>query len=51
MALALNRGDEMRESLASALETARAVVTRALEELRSEGVPLDALLKDAAASS
>ena len=51
MALALNRGDEMRESLASALETARAVVTRSLEELRSEGVPLEALLKDAAASS
>jgi len=51
MALALDRGDETRDSLASALETARAVVTRSLEELRSEGVPLEALLKDAAASS
>jgi AmiR/NasT family two-component response regulator len=48
MALELNRADQTRESLASALETARVVVNRSLEELRSEGVPLEALLKDAA---
>jgi AmiR/NasT family two-component response regulator len=51
MALGLNRPDQTRESLASALETARAVVSRSLEELRSEGVPLEALLKDAATPS
>jgi AmiR/NasT family two-component response regulator len=51
MALELNRADQTRESLASALETARAVVSRSLEELRREGVPLEALLKDAATSS
>jgi AmiR/NasT family two-component response regulator len=51
MALALDRADDTRESLASALETARAVVSRSLEELRSEGVPLEALLKDAATRS
>ena len=51
MALGLNRADQTRETLASALETARAVVSRSLEELRSEGVPLEALLKDAATSS
>jgi len=51
MALALDRADDTRESLASALETARAVVSRSLDELRSEGVPLEALLKDAATRS
>lgn len=51
MSLGLDRPEETRESLASALENARAVVTRSLEELRSEGVPLEALLKDAAPSS
>jgi AmiR/NasT family two-component response regulator len=51
MALALDRADDTRESLASALETARAVVSRSLEELRSEGIPLEALLKDAATRS
>lgn len=51
MALGLNRANQTRETLASALETARAVVSRSLEELRSEGVPLEALLKDAATSS
>jgi AmiR/NasT family two-component response regulator len=50
LALGLDRADQTRESLASALETARAVVNRSLEELRSEGVPLEALLKDAAAA-
>lgn len=51
MALGLNRASQTRETLASALETARAVVSRSLEELRSEGVPLEALLKDAATPS
>ena len=48
LALALDRTAETHESLELALENARAVVNRSLEELRSEGVPLDALLKDAA---
>ena len=48
MALGLNRADETRESLSAALENARTVVSRSLDELRDDGVPLDALLKDAA---
>ncbi|MDX6427210.1 MAG: two-component system, response regulator PdtaR [Gaiellaceae bacterium] len=48
LALGLNRPAETRESIAVALENARAVVSRSLEELRSDGLPLDELLKDAA---
>ena len=51
MALALERPDETRASIEAALENARTVVSRSLEELRNEGVPLEALLKDAAPSS
>ena len=51
LALGLARPDETKESLALALENARDIVSRSLEELRAEGVPLDSLLKDAAASS
>jgi AmiR/NasT family two-component response regulator len=48
LALGLNRPAETGESIAVALENARAVVSRSLEELRSDGLPLDELLKDAA---
>jgi AmiR/NasT family two-component response regulator len=48
LALGLGRSAETRETLAMALENARAVVSRSLEELRSDGLPLDELLKDAA---
>jgi AmiR/NasT family two-component response regulator len=47
LALRLDLVDETRESLGLALESARAVVSRALDELRADGVPLEALLKDA----
>lgn len=50
MALALERPDDTRVSIEAALENARAVVSRSLEGLRNEGVPLEALLKDAAPS-
>jgi response regulator NasT len=48
MALELNRDDDTRAGLLAALENARAIVSRSVEELRSDGVPLDELLKDAA---
>ena len=51
LALGLNRADETRASLAAALDNARAVVTRSLDELRGEGLTLEALLKDAAPPS
>jgi AmiR/NasT family two-component response regulator len=49
MSLELNRPEASRVTLVAALENARAIVSRSLDELRSEGVPLDELLKDAAA--
>jgi AmiR/NasT family two-component response regulator len=48
MSLELNRPEASRVTLVAALENARAIVSRSLDELRSEGVPLDDLLKDAA---
>jgi response regulator NasT len=51
LALGLDRVDETRESVALALENARDVVSRSLDELRGDGVPLEALLKDAAPHS
>lgn len=51
LALGLERADETRESLEAALENARAVVTHSLDELRGDGLPLEALLKDAAPPS
>jgi len=48
MSLELNRPDATRVTLVAALENARAIVSRSLDELRGEGVPLDELLKDAA---
>jgi response regulator NasT len=50
LALELNRNEDSRESLLGALESARAIVGRSLEELRSEGVPLAELLTDSAPS-
>jgi AmiR/NasT family two-component response regulator len=50
LALGLNRADETRESLASALENARDLVSHAVEELRGEGLSLEDLLKDAVPS-
>ena len=48
LALELNRTDDTREALLGALENARTLVGRSLEELRSEGIPLAELLGDAA---
>jgi response regulator NasT len=48
LALDLDRPDESREAMLVALENARSVVGRAMEELRSEGVSLEQLVKDAA---
>jgi response regulator NasT len=48
LALELDRRDESREALLEALENARAIVSRAIEELRNEGVPLEQLIRDAA---
>jgi len=48
LALDLDRRDESREALLGALENARGIVSRSLDDLRSEGVPLEELIGDAA---
>jgi AmiR/NasT family two-component response regulator len=48
LALELDQSDECREALLGALENARAIVSRSLEDLQSEGVPLEELIGDAA---
>ena len=48
LALELDRHDESREALLNALENTRAIVSRSLDELRREGVPLHDLIRDAA---
>jgi AmiR/NasT family two-component response regulator len=48
LALELNQTDETRKNLRVALENARAMVSRSLEELRDDGIPLGDLLNDAA---
>jgi two-component system, response regulator / RNA-binding antiterminator len=48
LALELDRHDESREALLGALESARAIVSRSLDELQSEGIPLEQLIRDAA---
>jgi signal transduction histidine kinase len=48
LSLELNRTDDTREALLAALENARGMVSRSLDELRTEGVPLNELLGDAA---
>lgn len=50
LALGLDRADETRESVALALENASSIVSRTLDELRSDGLSLEELLKDAASS-
>jgi AmiR/NasT family two-component response regulator len=48
LALELDRHDDSREALLGALEDARAIVSRALEELENEGIPLEQLIRDSA---
>ena len=48
LALELDRREESRDALLEALEHARAIVSRAIEDLKGEGVPLDQLIRDAA---
>jgi response regulator NasT len=48
LALELDRQDESRVALLEALERARAIVGRSLDELGEQGVPLRNLIRDAA---
>jgi AmiR/NasT family two-component response regulator len=48
LALELERGDESRQAMIGALENAQAIVGRSLDELQSEGVSVEQLIKDAA---
>jgi AmiR/NasT family two-component response regulator len=48
LALDLQRPEESRQAVLVALENVQDIVGRAMEELRSEGVPLEQLIKDAA---
>ena len=48
LALELDWRDESRDALLLALENARAIVSTAIEDLQSEGVPLEQLIRDAA---
>ncbi len=48
LALDLDRPDESREAVLVALENVQDIVSHAMEELRSEGVPIEQLIKDAA---
>lgn len=48
LALELDRRDASRDALLGALENARAIVSRAIEELQREGIPLEQLIRDAA---
>lgn len=48
LALELDRPDESRAALLLALENTRAVVSKSLDELRLQGVPLRDLIRDSA---
>lgn len=48
LALELDRHDESRVALLEALGNARAIVSKSLDELRRQGVPLHDLVRDAA---
>ena len=48
LALELDRTDESREALLVALENTRAIVSRSLDELGQQGVPLHELIRDSA---
>ena len=50
LALELDRRDESREALLKALENTRAIVSRSLDELGREGVPLRVLIRDSTPS-
>jgi len=50
LALDLERPSESREGVILALENTRTIVSRTIDELRNEGVPLDQLVRDAAPS-
>ena len=48
LALELDRPDESRTALLLALENTRAVVSKSLDDLRGQGVPLQDLVRDSA---
>ena len=48
LALELDRTEESREALLEALENARAIVSKSLDELGRQGVPLNDLIRDSA---
>jgi AmiR/NasT family two-component response regulator len=48
LALDLERPKDSRDGVLLALQNAQAIVSRAMEELRSDGVALDQLIRDAA---
>ena len=50
LALELDRSDESRDALLQALENTRAIVSRSLDELGRQGVPMQELIRDAAPS-
>ena len=50
LALELDRREESREALLKALENTRAIVSKSLDELRRQGVPLQDLIRDSAPS-
>ena len=51
LALELDRAEESREALLIALENTRALVSRSLDELEQQGVPLHDLVRDSAPST
>jgi AmiR/NasT family two-component response regulator len=48
LAFELGRGDESRAAMLDALENARAIVSRSVDELRRQGVPIQQLIHDSA---
>jgi AmiR/NasT family two-component response regulator len=48
LALELDRRDESKDALLQALENTRAIVSRSLDELGQQGVPLQELIRDSA---
>jgi len=48
LALDLDRPNDSREGVMFALENARALVNRAMDELRNEGATLEQMIRDAA---
>ena len=50
LALELDRPDEVRDALAGAVASTRAIVTRSIEELERDGVPIRELIRDVAST-